>query len=71
MKTIIKIITNINLKEINEILSKTLIDVVERKVSLKQADMIAKLATALSKNISNTELEDRIQLLERVLKERI
>lgn len=63
--------TNINLKEINEILSKTLIDVVERKVSLKQADMIAKLATALSKNISNTELEDRIQLLERVLKERI
>lgn len=63
--------TKIDLNQINEILSQTLIDVVERKVSIKQANTIAKLALSLSKNIANTDLEARIRLLEQVLKERL
>lgn len=63
--------TKFDLNQINEILSQTLIDVIERKVSIKQANTIAKLALSLSKNITNTDLEARIRLLEQVLKERL
>lgn len=60
--------TKIDLDQINEILSQTLIDVIERKVSIKQANTIAKLASTLSKNIVSTELKERVELLEQVFK---
>jgi hypothetical protein len=58
----------IDLEEINKILSDTLRKVVNREISLKQASMIAKLAFTLSRNIANTELKDRVELLESMLK---
>ncbi len=59
---------NIDLKEINIILSDTLQKVVNREISHKQANMVAKLASTLSKNIVNTELKERVEFLEQALK---
>jgi hypothetical protein len=61
---------DINLEEINTILSDTLRKVVDRDMSHKQATMIAKIASTLSKNIVNVELKDRVELLEQTLKKR-
>jgi hypothetical protein len=61
---------DINLEEINTILSDTLRKVVDRDISHKQATMIAKIASTLSKNIVNVELKDRVELLEQTLKRR-
>ncbi len=58
------------LEEINELLSSTLIKVSRREISLKQAGVISKLATSLTKNISVTELKDRIEFLEAHIKHR-
>jgi hypothetical protein len=61
---------NINLAEINTILSDTLRKVINKEISLKKASMIAKLASTLSKNIVNVELKDRVEFLEQALKTR-
>ena len=58
----------INLEEINGILSDTIRKVMNKEMSLKQASMIAKLASTLSKNIVNTELRDRVEFLENALR---
>lgn len=58
----------LSLENINEILSETLSKVADRKISLKQAGVISKLAQALSKNIVNIELKNRIEFLEQQLK---
>jgi hypothetical protein len=58
----------VNLEEINNILSDTLHKVLNKEISLKQASMIAKLASTLSKNIANTELKDRVEFLESILR---
>lgn len=59
---------NIDLNQINIILSDTLLKVVNREISHKQASMIAKIASTLSKNIVSTELKDRVEFLEQALK---
>lgn len=59
---------NIDLNEINGILSDTLRKVVSKEISLKQAGVIARIASTLSKNIVNTELKDRVEFLEQALK---
>ncbi len=58
---------DIELDEINTILSNTLRMVMNKEISLKKAGMIAKIASTLSKNIVSTELKDRIELLENTL----
>jgi hypothetical protein len=60
----------INLEEINNILSDTIRKVLNKEMSLKQASMIAKLASTLSKNIVNTELKERVEFLEESLRRR-
>lgn len=60
--------TPINLEEINGILSDTIRKVMSREISLKQASMIAKLASTLSKNIANTDLKNRVEFLENALR---
>ena len=67
MEPIKKVLT---LEEINEILSDALMRVAERKLPLKQATLISKLALSLSKNIVNTELKNRVEFLEQQLKKR-
>lgn len=59
---------SINLEEINSILSDTLRKVIKKEISLKQASIIAKLSSALSKNIVNTELKERVEFLENTLR---
>lgn len=59
---------NIDLNEINVILSQTLRKVVNKEISLKQAGAISKIASILSKNIVNTELKNRVEFLEQALK---
>ncbi len=58
----------INLEEINNILSDTLRKVLNKEISHKQASMIARLASTLSKNIVNTELKERVEFLENALR---
>ncbi len=58
----------INLEEINNILSDTLRRVLNKEISHKQASMIARLASTLSKNIVNTELKERVEFLENALR---
>jgi hypothetical protein len=58
----------INLEEINNILSDTLRKVLSKEISHKQASMIARLASTLSKNIVNTELKERVEFLENALR---
>ncbi|MFZ2167927.1 MAG: hypothetical protein WAV50_03625 [Minisyncoccia bacterium] len=58
----------INLGEINNILSDTLRKVLNKEISLKQASMIARIASTLSKNIVNTELKERVEFLENALR---
>jgi hypothetical protein len=61
---------NLDLNEINIILSETLRKVIDKEISLKQASMISKIAYTLSKNIVNTELKERVEFLEQALKAR-
>jgi len=60
----------ISLEEVNQILSETLKKVVDRKISLKQASAISKLANGITKIITATELKNRIELLEQILKKK-
>ncbi len=58
----------LTLEEINEILSDALLKVSERKLPLKQAATISRIALSLSKNIVNTNLKNRVEFLEQRLK---
>ena len=58
----------LDLSEINEILSTALLEVSKRKISPKRAQTISRIALALSKNITNIELKERIDFLEQNLK---
>ena len=61
---------SLTLEEVNEILSEALLQAAARKISPKRAQTISRLALALSKNISNLELKQRIDVLEQLLSER-
>ena len=61
---------SLDLVQVNEILSDALLQVAARKISPKRAQVISRIALALSRNIVNTELKDRIELLEQALKSR-
>lgn len=60
----------LNLDDVNEILSKTILDISAKKISLKRAQVISRVAMSLSQNITNTELKNRIGFLEEVLNKR-
>jgi hypothetical protein len=59
---------SIKLDEINDILSDTIHKVINKEMSLKKASAIARLSATLSKNIVNTELQERVEFLENTLK---
>ena len=58
----------LSLEEINELLSDALIKVSIRKISLKHAGAISRLALSLTKNIAMADLKHRVEFLEQVLK---
>lgn len=61
---------SLDLAEVNEILSDALLQVATRKISPKRAQVISCVALALSKNIANMELKQRIDVLEQMLTQR-
>lgn len=62
--------TSLGLAEVNEILSNALLQVTTGKISPKRAQVISRIALALSKNIANIELKQRIDVLEQMLIQR-
>ncbi len=61
---------SLGLAEVNEILSNALLQVTTGKISPKRAQVISRLALALSKNITHIELKQRIDVLEQMLIDR-
>lgn len=61
---------SLGLAEVNEILSNALLQVTTGKISPKRAQVISRIALALSKNISHIELKQRIDVLEQMLIDR-
>ncbi len=61
---------SLGLADVNEILSNALLQVTTGKISPKRAQVISRIALALSKNITHIELKQRIDVLEQMLIER-
>ncbi len=59
-----------NAEDVASILSQTLKDVAARKITLKYALVVSRLALALSKTIETVELKKRVEFIEQVLKKR-
>lgn len=57
-------------EDVTLILSQTIQDVKDRKVTLKYAMVVSRLAIALTKTIETVELKNRVEFLEQVLKKR-
>lgn len=58
----------LSLEEINKLLSDALMKVSTRKISLKQAGAISKIALSLTKNIAMVDLKHKVEFLEQALK---
>ncbi|HMP67236.1 MAG TPA: hypothetical protein PKA60_00600 [Candidatus Paceibacterota bacterium] len=56
-----------DIDQINIILSETLQKVINKEISHRQANMIVKITSTLSRNIVNIDLKKRIELIEQVL----
>lgn len=52
------------------LLSQTMRDVVERKVTLRHALTVSRIAIALAKVIEVVDLNDRVEFIEQTLKKR-
>jgi len=57
-------------EETAELLSQTMRDVVERKITLRHALTISRLAVSLTKVIEVVDLKNRVELLEQILRRR-
>ena len=57
-------------EEAAAILSETLLDVAQRKTSLRRALAVSRMALALSKIVDVANLKDRVEFLEQALKKR-
>jgi len=62
--------SKMNVEDVAKILSQTLKDVKARKVTLRYALVVSRIALALSKTIEIVELRDRIDLIEQIIKKR-
>ena len=59
-----------NPAEVAALLSKTMRDLTDRKITLRQAEVMSRIAVALTRVIETTDLNDRVELLEQTLKKR-
>ena len=57
-------------KEVAAVLSQTMRDVAERKITLRQAMVVSRIAMALAKVIEVADLNDRVEFIEQTLKKR-
>ena len=58
----------LSIEEAAAILSETLLDVAQRKTTLRRAVTVSRLALALSKIIEVSDLKGRVEFLEQTLK---
>lgn len=65
-----KNLENMSAEDVELILSQTMKDVRDRKVTLRYAMAIARLGLALSKTIETVDLKKKIELIEQTLKKR-
>jgi len=56
--------------EVAAMLSQTMRDLSERKITLRQASAISRMALALAKVIEVADLNDRVAFIEQTLKKR-
>ncbi len=56
--------------EVALLLSQTMRDVTERKITLRQAMVVSRVAIALAKVIETADLSERVEFIEQVLKKR-
>jgi hypothetical protein len=59
-----------SLDDVTLVLSQTMKDVKDRKITLRYALVLSRLALALSKTIETIELKGRVEFIEQVLKQR-
>jgi hypothetical protein len=57
-------------REVAALLSQTMRDVSERKITLRQAMVVSRIALALAKVIEVADLNDRVAFIEQMLKKR-
>jgi len=62
--------TKMSAEDVAVILSQTMKDVADRKITLRQAMTISRVALALSKTIETVDLKDRLEFLEQTLAKR-
>lgn len=58
---------NMSIEEVSLILSRTIKDIAARRVTVRYALAVSRLAIAMAKTIEVVELKDRVELLERIL----
>jgi hypothetical protein len=62
--------TRMSADEAALLLSRTMRDVTERKITLRHALVVSRIAVALAKVIETADLNDRVEFLEEALKKR-
>ena len=62
--------TKMNTEEMAGLLSQTLRDVIARKITLRHALAVSRIATSLARVIEVAELNKRVEFLEQMLKKR-
>ncbi len=61
---------HISIEETAELLSQTMRDVVERKITLRHALTVSRIAIALAKVIEVVDLNNRVEFIEQFLKKK-
>jgi hypothetical protein len=56
--------------EVAVLLSQTMRDLADRKITLRQATAVSRIALALAKVIEVSDLNDRVEFIEQMLKKR-
>jgi len=59
-----------SVEETANLLSQTMRDVVDRKITLRHALTVSRIAMALAKVIEIVDLNDRVEFIEQVLKKK-
>ncbi len=62
--------TTMSAAEVAAVLSQTMRDVSERKITLRQAMAVSRIALSLAKVIEVADLNDRVEFIEQTLKRR-
>jgi hypothetical protein len=62
--------TKMSAEDATILMSQTIKDYLERKINARKATTVTRMALALSKTIETSDLNDRVEFLEHVLKKK-